>query len=483
MADDKERQDNNPDKGILETTGRVKFNPVKLKFGGAKKGGTGRAGLPSAEDARTEYEEMESPRKIIRQGLLVVFLFFGVLGVWSFFGHIQGAVVAQGRIKIESERKIVQHLEGGIVDEVLTREGQEVVEGEPLIILQSVQTDANAKMLQKELVALVAQRERALAEKDGKKELDWSENLQTLARETASADVLTNEEKIFVTRQETLETQVSLLNAQIAQLQAQVRGNEEQIAAENKIIAALQDELGAKRRLHKERYVDKTQILGLERELAAHQGTRGRIRQAIAEARQRESELNLRITELGRRFVEEATRNLGELENRLIQSRERLRPLLDAATRLQIKAPVTGRVVDLKVHSRGAVVRPGEVLMDIVPHDNPLIVETQVPVNKIAEVYVGQKALVQLTAFDTRVIPPMRARVTYLSADALKPDGGYGEPYYLCHVEVEPEALIEERLYMTPGMPATVYITTVERTIVYYMFEPYLRNWERALRD
>ena len=157
--------------------------------------------------------------------------------------------------------------------------------------------------------------------------------------------------------------------------------------------------------------------------------------------------------------------------------------MLDAATRLQIKAPVTGRVVDLKVHSRGAVVRPGEVLMDIVPHDNPLIVETQVPVNKITEVYVGQKALVQLTAFDTRVIPPMHAKVTYLSADALKPDGGYGEPYYLCHVEVEPEALIEERLYMTPGMPATVYITTVERTIVYYMFEPYLRNWERALRD
>lgn len=489
MADKDNKANRN--NALPETTGKVRLNPVPLSFGGAKNNASGaktthtaqRKGLPTASEARAEYEEVENPRKIIRQGMLVIFLFFGILGVWSFFGRISGAVVAPGRIKIETERKIVQHLEGGIVDEILTREGQEVVEGEPLIVLQSVQTDANAKMLQKELVALSAQRQRFVAEKDGKKELAWSDDLQTLAREIGSIDVLDSEEKIFLTRQETLETQISLLKTQIAQLKAQVAGNEEQLNAENRIIAALQDELAAKRKLHRERYLDKTQILGLERDLAGHQGTRGRIRQGIAEARQREAELNLRITELERRFVEDATRNLGDLENRLIQSRERLRPLVDAAARLQIKAPVAGRVVDLKVHSRGAVVRPGETLMDIVPHDNPLIVETQVPVDKITEVYMGQKALVQLTAFDTRLVPAMPAKVTYISADSLNPEGGYGSPYYLCHVEVDPDALQEERLYMSPGMPATVFITTSERTIIYYMFEPYIKSWQRALRD
>lgn len=486
-----EEQDKLPEdksnNNLIETTGRVKMRPVPLRFGGVKDHESGkppRKGLPTPAEARAEYEQVENPRKIIRQGMLVIFFFFGILGAWAFFGHIQGAVIGVGRIKIENERKVVQHLEGGIVDEILVNEGQEVVQGEPLIILQSVQTDANKNMTRKELVSLEAQRLRAIAEKDGAPKLVWPEELKNLAKESQSMDLLANEEKIFKSRQQTLQTQLNLLDTQIAQIKAQNIGNEDQLNAEVRIIATLQDELGAKRKLHKDRYVDKTQILALERELASHQGARGRLRQQIAEAKQREAELNLRITETRGNFVEEATRNLADLDNRVIQARERLRPLLDAASRLQVKAPVGGRVVDLKVHSKGAVIRAGETLMDIVPHDNPLIVETQVPINKITEVYIGQKALVQLDAFDTRMVPNMRAKVTYISADALKPDGGsYGEPYYLCHVEVDPEALREERLYLAPGMPATVFITTTERTIVYYMFEPYIKSWQRALRD
>lgn len=476
-----------PDNNLIETTGRVKLRPVPLRFGGVKdkeEGKAARKGLPTAAEARAEYEEIENPRKIIRQGMLVIFFFFGILGVWAFFGHIQGAVIGVGRIKIETERKTIQHLEGGIVDEILIREGQEVVQGEPLIVLQSVQADASANMTRKEVVSLEAQRLRAIAEKDGDTELKWPDALQQQAKEWDSTDVLANEEKIFQTRQQTLDTQLSLLDTQLAQNKAQIAGHEDSLNAEVRIIATLQEELASKRRLHRDRYLDKTQILVLERELANHQGVRGRLRQQIAEAKQRAAELNLRITETKGRFVEEATRSLGDLENRLIQARERLRPLLDAASRLQIKAPVAGRVVDLKVHSKGAVIRSGETLMDIVPHDNPLIVETQVPINRITEVYVGQKALVQLDAFDTRMVPNMPARVTYISADALQPQpGGYGEPYYLCHVEVDPEALREERLYLAPGMPATVFITTTERTVVYYMFEPYIKSWERALRD
>ncbi|MBD5641946.1 MAG: HlyD family type I secretion periplasmic adaptor subunit [Desulfovibrio sp.] len=470
---------------LIETTGRVRMRPVPLSFGGVKgDAGSSRRALPGAGEERSEYEVAENPRKIIRQGLLVVFLFFGILGVWAFFGTIQGAVVGSGRIKIDTERKIVQHLEGGIVDEILVREGQEVVQGEPLIVLQSVRTDADASMTRKELVSLEAQRLRAIAEKDGLPDLAWPKELSDLAAESGSDDVLANEEKIFKTRRDTLNTQLSLLENQIAQLQAQIGGNNDQLQSSIRIIATLQEELSSKRRLHKERYLDKTQILALERQLASEQGTRGRLRQQIAELRQRIAESNLRITETRGKFVEEATRNLGDLDNRVIQARERLRPLIDAATRLQIKAPVGGRVVDLKVHSKGSVIRPGETLMDIVPHDNPLIVETQVPINRITEVYIGQKAMVQLDAFDTRMLPHMPGKVTYISADALEPRPGFSDtPFYLCYVEVDPEALKEERLYLSPGMPATVFITTQERTIVYYMFEPYIKSWQRALRD
>lgn len=469
----------------IETTGRVKLRPVPLRFGGAKgvgdSGAGGRKALPGAGEWRANYEQVENPRKIVRQGMLVIFFFFGILGVWAFFGHIQGAVVGQGRIKIDTERKIVQHLEGGIVDEILIREGQEVVQGEPLIVLQSVQRDADANMTRKEIVSLEAQRLRAIAEKDGAKDLVWPEDLINLAKECDSMDLLANEEKIFKTRQATLHTQLSLLETQIQQNNAQIAGLEEQRNAEGRVIAAINEELSSKRRLHRDRYVDRTQILSLEKDLASREGSRGSIRQRIAEAKQRGAEFQLRMTDAKGRFIEEATRNLGDLDNRVIQARERLRPLVDAATRLQIKAPVAGRVVDLKVHSKGSVIKAGDTLMDIVPHDNPLIVETEVPINKITEVYIGQNAMVQLDAFDTRMVPAMRGKVTYVSADAIGTDGG--NPHYLCYVEVDPEALREERLYLAPGMPATVFITTKERTIVYYMFEPYIKSWQRALRD
>jgi HlyD family secretion protein/epimerase transport system membrane fusion protein len=428
--------------------------------------------------------DVEDPERIIRQGLLVTLLFFGSLGLWAVFGHINGAVVAPGRIKIESERKTVQHLEGGIVEAILVREGENVREGAPLIVLESVQVDAAAGMLQKQLVAQTAAHLRAEAEKNLRNELVWPEDLLDMAVRAHCEDVPDNELKNFHARGEALRGQISLLESQSAQVDAQIAGYEDQIQAEDRIIATLHEELAAKRQLHRERYLEKSHILELERILADHTGKRGSLRQAVAEARQRNAELLLRIADAKNRFVEQAAAEAGRLQNEIIQTSERIRPLADAGKRLQVTAPVAGKVVDLKVHSKGGVVRPGEPLMDIVPDDTPLVVETRVPVNKITEVAVGRDALVQLDAFDTRLVPHMAAKVSYVSADRLEERTGMGEvPYYLCYVEINPDDLEKERLYLSPGMPATVFITTGERTILYYMFEPLIKNWERALRD
>ncbi len=426
----------------LETTGRTiaRIAPVKVPAGKASSGHSEDQAPGSRKNSA-----IEDPRSIIRQGMAVILLFFGVLGAWAFWGEISGAVVAPGKIKVESERKTVQHLEGGIVDTILVREGQEVAEGQVLVELESVQVDASENMLQKQLVAQWAAHSRALAEKSFKDELVWPDGLVELAHVVNSTDVLDNEQKIFLARREALRGQLSLLETQIAQLQAQVSGFEDQVRAETTIIGTLNEELRAKRQLYKERYLEKSQILELERNLASE---------------------------------------AGKLENDIIQTRERIRPLRDAKKRLQVKAPVSGKVVDLKVHSRGGVVRPGEPLMDIVPHDTPLIVETQVPINKITEVYIGQDALVQLDAFDTRIIPHIPAKVTYISADRLEDKTSAGTmPYYLCYVVIDPQALKEAQLYLSPGMPATVFITTKKRTVLYYMFEPLLKSWDRALRE
>lgn len=438
----------------------------------------------AARDRKLSGAKLEDPRRIIREGLIVVGIFFGGLGLWSVLGTITGAVVAPGKIKVENERKVVQHLEGGIVDAILVHEGEEVSEGQPLLVLESVQIDASANLLHKQLIALLASQHRLAVEKELGSELQWSDELQKLAAEYGSPDVLENERKIFVARRDSYDSQLSLLQTQLAQLDAQIAGFEDQARAERTIIGTLNEELKAKRQLYRERYLEKSQVLELERALASHQGNLGRLRQSVAEARQRAAEVRLREEALKVQFVEDATNNLGRVENEVIQTRERIRPLKDARVRLQIKAPVSGMVVGLKVHSRGGVIRPGEVLMDIVPKDNPLVVETHVPVNKITEVHVGQEALVSLDAFDTRVIPHMPGKVTYISADRLEEQTFGGQmPYYLCYVTIDPKALEENELYMAPGMPATVFITTSKTSVLYYMLEPLIKGWDRALRD
>ncbi len=429
-------------------------------------------------------DEVESPNHITRQGLLIIALFFGGLGVWATFGHISGAVVAPAKIKIESERKTVQHLEGGIVESILVREGEEVKEGQPLIILESVQVDASAGMLQKQLVGQIAAHLRGMAEKSFQTELVWPDDLVSMAEQAHCDDILISEQKIFRARNEALQGQISLLESQLAQVAAQIAGYKDQIRAESKIISTLHEELKAKNQLYKERYLEKSQILELERNLATHEGARGSKKQAVAEAGQREVELRLRIEDAKNRFVEQATNETGRLQNEMLQTQERIRPLKDAKKRLQVIAPVDGRVVDLKVHSKGGVVRAGEPLMDIVPDNNPLIAETRVPVNKITEVHLGQSALVQLDAFDTRLVPHVPAKVVYISADRLEERTNMGSnPYYLCYVEIDPKGLEKEQAYLSPGMPATVFITTRQQTVLRYMLDPLLKNWDKALRE
>lgn len=427
---------------------------------------------------------IEDPRRIIRQGLVVIILFFGVLGVWATFSEISGAVVGQGKVKIETERKTVQHLEGGIVDEILVREGDTVTAGQPLIVLESIQVDASVDMLRKQLAASLASQARYTAEKDLKKTIILSDELLSLVEQTSSNDVIANEQKIFSARRDALDGQVSLLKSQMGQLNAQISGSQEQLKAEEAILGTLEEELKAKRQLYAERYLEKSQILELERQLATHQGNRGRLRQSIAEARQKDAELRLRIEDARNRFVEDASNQLGRLDNEILQIRDRIRPLKDAKRRLQVVAPVGGRVVGLKVHSKGGVVRPGEPMLDIVPDDNPLIVEVQVPVNKVTEVYPGQEAQVQLDAFDIRITPLMKAKVSYISADRIEDKTNAGVmPYYMCYVEIDPKGLKDAAVYLSPGMPATVFITTKKKTVLYYMLEPLIKNWSLALRE
>ena len=430
-------------------------------------------------------EDVEDFTPIIRQGMLVVVLFFGVLGAWAVFGKISGAVVVPGTIKIDTERKTVQHLEGGIIEAIHVREGDKVISGQPLITLRNATVDSSVDMARKNLILFLAAKDRFEAEKALFQPIEWDKELLALVAEYGSEEVLRSERKIFDARRASYESQARLLDAQIRQITEQIGGMQEELHAEKAILATLGEELAAKRTLVAKKYLEKSQVLELERQLATHKGAQGRLRQSIAAAEQEKSGLLLRKEALTIGVMEEAASEMNALDSKILQTREQLRPLQDTQQRLSVTAPVDGRIVGLQIHSQGGVVAPGQQLMDIVPENSPLIAEVHIPVDKITDVHVGQGAQAQLDAFDRNAVPLIPAKVVHIAADRQEEQTSMGTmPFYLSHIQIFPESAgTAENVYLSPGMPVTIFITTRQQTILNYMLEPLLRNWDRALRE
>lgn len=443
--------------------------------------------LPTARPSATPDPEHtdEGFASIIRQGLAVLFLFFGVLGGWAVFGKISGAVVVPGTIIIDTERKTVQHLEGGIIDTIHVREGDRVRAGQPLITLRSVTVHSSVDMANKNLILFLAARSRYEAEKALFQPIRWDSELLELAKVYDSQDVLEGERKMFEARRASYRSQVELLDSQIAQISQQILGLQEEMRAEKAIIATLTEELGAKRILVRKKYLERSQVLELERQLATHKGSHGKLRQTIAATEQEKSGLLLQKEGLTIGIIEQAAKEMNELDSKILQTREQLRPLRDTQKRLEVAAPVSGRIVGLAVHSPGGVISPGQKLMDIVPEDSPLVAEVHIPVNEIANVHVGQAAQAQLDAFDRSTTPLIPARVISIAADRQEEQTSMGMvPYYLCYVQLFPESVeTSQKIYLSPGMPVTMFITTRKQTVLSYILEPLLRNWDRALRE
>ncbi len=421
---------------------------------------------------------------ILRHGLTMIFLFFGVFGAWAIFGEISGAVVVPGTIKIDTQRKTVQHLEGGIIETIHVREGEKVEQGQPLISLRNVTAHSAVDMANKNLIIFLAAKCRYEAEKRLFDKIKWTDELLDLVDRYHSQDVLDNEQKSFDARRASYESQVAVLSSQEKELEEQIKGLLEELAAEKTIIETLKDELASKKALFEKKYLEKSQVLELQRQLATHQGAHGKLRQSIAASKQQKNGLKLQREGLGVNVMEQAAAEINTLDGRILQTREELRPLLDSKHRLQVLAPVGGIIVGLKVHSPGGVISSGQELMDIVPENSPLLAEVHIPVEKIADVFVGQEAQAQLDAFARSKDAMIPAKVMHIAADRQEEQTSMGMmPYYLSHVQVFPEKNDSPEVYISPGMPVTVFITTKKQTILHYMFEPLLRSWDRALRE
>jgi HlyD family type I secretion membrane fusion protein len=430
--------------------------------------------------ARPETAELT---RIARGGLAVVALGLLTLGTWLVLAPLSGAVIAPGFVKVDMNRKVVQHQEGGMVKKVFVRDGEHVQLGQTLLVIDDVRLDATLDLLRTQHDGERAKAARLEAERAFLPAVMFPPELAARGGEPKVAELLQREAALFRARREALDSQIAVLRRQILHTVDEVQALAGQIAAEERGLKSQKEELALNEQLFKQNFVQKTRLMTLERAVADYEARWEEHRAELAKTRQRSSELELRVLAQRNAYVQSATDELKEISTRLFDLEERLRPSKDASDRQRIAAPIAGEVVGLRVFSPGAVVGPREVLMEIVPDDKTLIVEARIRPEDINHVRAGSAAEVRLTAYQARSTPLVAGSVHYVSADRMV-DAQSGAPYYVVHVDVSAGALADAgNLRMQAGMPAEVYIRTDSRTAFDYMLAPVTAYLRRGMRE
>lgn len=415
-------------------------------------------------------------------GAGIVGLFFGVFGAWAAFAPLESAAVARGVISVETQRKTIQHLEGGIVGEILVRDGDEVAADAILVVLDDTQARATLDLLRGRHRSARALEARLIAERDGAAEISFPDQI----RDSADADVaelVRAQRNIFTGRRQSIAGQVAIMQQRVAQIQQEIRGLEGQTAAQAEQLALTNEEIESNQKLVDEGLSGKTRLLELQRALAEVTGEHSQSLAAIARAQQNIEETRLEMADLRTNYINEAVQQLGVVQAELLDLGEQIRAAEDVLRRTVIRSPMAGTVVGMQVHTVGGVVAPGQALLDVVPKGDRLIVEAFVDPNDIDVVEVGLEAQVRLTALTQRNLAPLAGHVTTVSADRLT-DQRTGASYFLARVELDDdpaEKLDGERLY--PGMQAEVMIVTGARTTLDYLSRPLVDSFNRAFRE
>ena len=415
-------------------------------------------------------------------GALVIAVFLGGFGAWAALVPLESAAIAQGVVGVSGKRKTVQHLEGGIVADILVREGDTVTTGQELVMLDDTQARASLSLLEAQHRSAAALRARLEAERDGLARVRWPEWLRRAVAEDEGDDVIATQEGIFGARSRSLDNRIAIHRQRIAQLHAEVTGLEEEIATQDRQIALVEEELGALRPLVEKGLEGKPRLLALERRKAEVSGERAQNRARIARVEQAVGETRLTIAELGNARLSEVVAELREVETRMSDLRERISGARNVFSRTRVRAPVSGTVVNQRVFTRGGVIGRGEPLMDIVPAGDRLEIEVRVEPTDIDAVHAGLPAQVRLTAFSQLTTPTLAGRVRWVSADRLVDDRS-GAPYYAANIVLDPEQPALADLKLLPGMPAEVMIVTGRRTPLQYLLKPIVASFGRALRE
>ena len=434
----------------------------------------------------TWYQDV--PRSISKQaafGLVLMLVTFGGFGTWAMMAPLAAAVIAQGSFVATGQNKIVQHLEGGIIADILVKEGDRVTEGQVLLTLDQTLALATTRELTLRRIRLEATQARLMAEQQHLDELVFPAHLEAERDDPQAAMILDGQTLAFQASSASLANDISVISRNLEALDIRTTGYGIQLDATQSQLALLAEELEAKTQLVESGLSRRSEALALRRAMLEADGQVGRLQAEIAELTEMRAKFDAQISKTRDDYSRNALTQLQTIESELESVREQQRKSKNILNRTDVIAPVSGTVVRLYYHTTGGVVETGRPIVEILPSDAPLIIEVLIPRTSIDDVHVGQKATVRLTGLNQRTTPVLNGTVNYLSADAIA-DGSNGtrREVYLSHVTISPEEMQRVQNFSpTPGMPAEIMIQTAERTFAQYLAKPVLDSMSRAFRE
>ncbi len=414
---------------------------------------------------------------------LAVVLVFGI-GGWATFTHVSAAVIAPGQLVAETDIKKVQHPTGGVVGQLLVREGQRVSAGDVLIRLDETQTRANLDIVLKAMDELAARRARDEAERDGHKTIQFPDELVSrIDSDPSVTRLIDGESRLFASRVAGREGQKAQLRERVDQLRQEISGLTEQAAAKDREIVLIGQELKGVRELYSKNLVPLSRVTALERDGARIEGERGQLIASTASARGKIAETELQIFQIDQEMRTEVGKDLAEIRGKWSELREKRVAAEDQLKRIEMRAPQDGYVHQMTVHTIGGLVTPSEPAMLIVPAADQLLVEVRVQPQDIDNVRVGQKANLRFSAFNMRTTPEIDGVVVRVSADVTT-DPKTGMSFYTARIRIADDDKNHLKgLRLVPGMPVESYTQVGERSVLSYLTKPLTDQLAKAWRE
>lgn len=418
-----------------------------------------------------------------RFGYVVIFLTFGVGGLWATFAKVSDAVLAPAFVVVETNRKTVQHLEGGIVSEILVKENDQVTQGEVVVRLSNIQANASLATVRNQLIAAEVQEARLMAERDQKPEIVLPQDILDRVGDPVVSHAVADQEAAFQDRRRSMQGQIDVLESRIQGLKTEMQGlSIEQNATQREVVLIDQELVGYHQLLDKH-LMQLTQVLDKEREKTRLQGIIGRSIADQAKAQNTIGEAKLNIEAIKHKFQEETAGGILDIRQKISDLTEKMAVTTDIMQRIDVRAPVSGHVQDLKVYSAGQVVHGGEPLMQVVPNDERLVVHTHFSPTDIDRIQRASRVEVRFPSFHARTTPVILGEIASVSSDRMTDEATH-QPYYLGVVSVNKLQIPEElRDRIKAGMPAEVIAPLGDRSVLSYLVSPLREAWHNSLRE